>query len=455
MTIDDIIDGPAPFKTPKNPIQRIKVIGVGGGGNNAVNHMHKKGIKDVSFVLLNTDRQVLEASPVPTKVLIGPGRGAGGQPERARKYAEECAEQISDLFDDMTDMVFITAGMGGGTGTGAGPVVARIAKERGILTVGIVTVPFLFEGQQKILKALEGAREMAKNVDSLLIINNQRLKDIYKHMDILNAFAKADDTLLNAAQSITDIITQQGLINRDFNDVDTTLREGGTAIISTGYGEGPQRVTEAIQDALHSPLLRDTNIFSSKKLLLILYISDDSEKHPFNMDEIGALDEFVERIDHGNIDVMWGLYQQPGLDDRVKITILASGFEKMYDSQDKQENPEPGPTKIKKDIGSDKSIKETYGVGKKPMTGGQIISPDDYDNPECDTIREFEQRPAIDRNPYKKFMGNVGSSSLMSDVSSDEKSKSEMDALNVKPSSDSKGENTPKGNITIDFGDLN
>ena len=247
------------IKTPC-PTQSIKVIGVGGGGNNAVEHMFRQGIRDVSFVLINTDRQVLDASNVPTKLVIGPGRGAGGKPEVAKKFAEENAEAIQDLFDDSTDMVFITAGMGGGTGTGAGPVVARMAKERNILTVGIVTIPFLFEGRKKVLKAIEGAEEMAKNVDALLVINNERLTEIYPDYEIINAFAKADDTLLHAAQGITEIITQRGIINRDFNDVDSTLREGGTAIISSGYGEGEHRVTKAIEDALHSPLLKNTDI---------------------------------------------------------------------------------------------------------------------------------------------------------------------------------------------------
>ena len=308
------------------PAQRIKVIGVGGGGNNAVNHMFKEGIRDVSFVLINTDKQALEQSSIPNCLVIGPGRGAGGRPERARAYAEDNAEHIAQLFDDNTDMVFITAGMGGGTGTGAAPVIARIAKEMGILTVGIVTIPFLFEGKRKVIKAIEGAREMARNVDALLTINNQRLNEIYPDLDIFNAFARANDTLLTATQSITDIITIPGTINRDFNDVDTTLRDGGTAIISSGYGEGDQRVTQAIEDALHSPLLRNTSIFSSKKILMVLYVDTDSKAHPFNMEETNQLTDFIQNIDP-DVDVMWGLYQLPDLGDKVKISILASGFE--------------------------------------------------------------------------------------------------------------------------------
>ena len=224
MSPNEILNNDFTRPVNEHKTQNIKVIGVGGGGNNAVDHMYKCGIRDVDFVLINTDKQVLDESPVPTKLTIGPGRGAGGIPERARDYAEKDAEKIAELFNDHTDLVFVTAGLGGGTGTGAGPVVARIAKQKGILTVGIVTIPFRFEGRKKILKALEGAREMSENVDALLTIRNERLTQIYPELSIFNAFQKADDTLLNAAQGITDIITIRGDINRDFNDVDTTLR---------------------------------------------------------------------------------------------------------------------------------------------------------------------------------------------------------------------------------------
>ena len=381
------------FKNNNEPIQRIKVIGVGGGGNNAVIHMHKQGIKDVSFVLLNTDKQVLDSASVPTKVLIGPGRGAGGNPERARKYAEESSGQIAELFDDQTDMVFITAGMGGGTGTGAGPVVARIAKEKGILTVGIVTLPFLFEGEKKVNKALEGAHEMAKNVDSLLIIDNQKLTEIYKTLNIFNAFAKADDTLLNATQSITDIITLRGVINRDFNDVDTTLREGGTAIISTGYGEGPNRVSDAIQDALHSPLLEDHDIFGSKKLLIVLYVSDEDEKYPFNMEEVKALEDFVGGIIK-DVDVMWGLYRQPDLGNKVRITILASGFNVSV----KTSNGQPEGPKGHNESGI--AVKGSQPVNVKPL----ILDPAKYDDFEDETLNQLENEPALNRAPrYKTY----------------------------------------------------
>ena len=377
------------IKTPC-PTQSIKVIGVGGGGNNAVEHMFRQGIRDVSFVLINTDRQVLDASNVPTKLVIGPGRGAGGKPEVAKKFAEENAEAIQDLFDDSTDMVFITAGMGGGTGTGAGPVVARMAKERNILTVGIVTIPFLFEGRKKVLKAIEGAEEMAKNVDALLVINNERLTEIYPDYEIINAFAKADDTLLHAAQGITEIITQRGIINRDFNDVDSTLREGGTAIISSGYGEGEHRVTKAIEDALHSPLLKNTDIIGSKKMLMILYISDNPDE-PFNMAEASELTDFVSSIDN-EVDVMWGLYKAPDLGNKVKITILASGFNVTVDT----ENPRKSDISKPEDLNS--KIDDNYGADRTARMAQakvNIIHPDQLDDE--GTMADLESQPAAAR----------------------------------------------------------
>ena len=303
----------------------IMAIGVGGGGNNAVNHMYVQGIKNVSFVNINTDRQTLCHSQVPHTLEIGDGLGAGNKPEKARDFAEESADEIAALFDDQTKMVFITAGMGGGTGTGAAPVVARIAKERGLLTIGIVTIPFLFEGQKKIKKAIAGADEMAKHVDALLVINNERLGEIYGDLDFLNAFGKADDTLSIAARSISELITCNGLINLDFNDVDTTLRDGGAAIISTGYGEGEGRVTQAIQDALNSPLLKNRDILGSKKLLFNLYFNPNAEDK-FLMSETREITDFIASITT-EVDVIWGVGFDESLGNGVKMTILAAGFD--------------------------------------------------------------------------------------------------------------------------------
>ena len=325
MTIDDIAKA-SEFIGVKCNESIIKVIGVGGGGNNAVQHMYNQNIENVSFWICNTDRQALENSTVPNKMLIGKtGLGAGSVPEVARMAAEDSEDSIAELFTDRTQMVFITAGMGGGTGTGAAPVVARIAREHGMLTIGIVTIPFLFEGQKKILKALKGAEEMSKYVDALLVINNERLTEIYPELNFLNAFGKADDTLTIAARGISEMITNSNtVINIDFNDVNTTLRNGGAAVISIGYGEGENRVTKAINDALNSPLLKDRDIFSSQRLLFNIYFNPDSEQE-FLMKEASEIADFVSDI-NPNVYIIWGLAKDSTLGNKVKITILAAGF---------------------------------------------------------------------------------------------------------------------------------
>ena len=304
----------------------IKVIGVGGGGGNAVNHMFEEGIHDVSFALCNTDNQALMKSHVPVKVQLGEhttgGLGAGNKPEVAHRAAEESIDLIQDLLSDGTRMAFITAGMGGGTGTGAAPVVAKVAKDMGILTVGIVTIPFVFEGPRKIVQALKGVEEIAANVDALLVINNERLRDIYHDLTMLNAFAKADDTLAIAAKSIAEIITVQGHVNLDFADVNTTLKDGGVAIMSRGVGHGKDRVTDAIADALHSPLLNNNDVFSAKKILLNLSFG---EENPLMMEEMNALHDFMSKFSP-QIEVIWGLAGEEDLDEEVKITLLATGF---------------------------------------------------------------------------------------------------------------------------------
>lgn len=305
----------------------IKVIGVGGGGGNAVNHMYREGIHDVSFVLCNTDAQALNDSPVPVHLQLGTeGLGAGNRPERAREAAEESIEDVRRMLNDGTKMAFITAGMGGGTGTGAAPVIARESKNMGILTVGIVTIPFKFEGRKKINQALDGVEEMAKNVDALLVINNERLRQIYGDLSMMEAFAKADDTLSVAAKSIAEIITVHGQINLDFNDVKTVLKDGGVAIMSTGYGEGDGRVKRAIDDALNSPLLNDNDVFHSKKILLsISFHSDDGQHKGLMMDEMNDVNDFMEQFGT-NFELKWGVANDPTLGDKVKVTILATGF---------------------------------------------------------------------------------------------------------------------------------
>ena len=253
----------------------IKVIGVGGGGGNAVNHMYNQGFRDVSFVVCNTDNQALKHSPVPLKIQLGGGLGAGGNPEVARQAAEDTIDQIQAILKDNTKMVFITAGMGGGTGTGASPVVAKAAHELGILTVGIVTIPFAFEGAMKIRQALEGVAALSEHVDALLVINNEKLREIFADLELSNAFAKADDVLTNAARGIAEIITVPGYINTDFADVYTILSKGNVAIMNTGYASGEKRITNAIKDALNSPLLNTNDVSGASKVLLNLYCSKE------------------------------------------------------------------------------------------------------------------------------------------------------------------------------------
>lgn len=314
------------FQFPKKTQTIIKVIGVGGGGGNAVNHMYNEGIHDVSFALCNTDNQALCESPVETRVQLGKrtteGLGAGNRPEVAKAAAEESQEDIERLLSDGTKMVFITAGMGGGTGTGAAPVVARIAKDMGILTVGIVTIPFVFEGRKKIIQALKGVENIARNVDALLVINNERLIDIYADLTIPNAFAKADDTLAIAAKGIAEIITVHGHINLDFADVKTILKDGGVAIMSSGYGQGENRVEDAIRNALHSPLLNNNDVFEAKKILFNIY---SGEATPLIVEEMEAVANFMKRFGP-EIEVIWGTASDKSLNERVKITLLATGF---------------------------------------------------------------------------------------------------------------------------------
>ena len=316
-----------PFDLPTEERKIIKVIGVGGGGGNAAKNMYRTGIQDVSFVLCNTDNQALAKSDIPVKLQIGrettKGLGAGNDPEVARQAAEENIEDIRKQFQDGTEMVFITAGMGGGTGTGAAPVVARVAKESGVLTVGVVTIPFKFELRPKIVQALKGVDAISKHVDALLVINNERIFDIFQNRNVSEAFHRVDDTLTIAVKSISEIITTEGTINLDFRDVSKVLRNGGVAIMSYGLGKGERRLAEAIENALHSPLLNDNDIYNSKKILFNIY---DSPKHPLMVEEMEEINRFTDKFLSKDIEVIWGMATDESLDEEVKITILATGF---------------------------------------------------------------------------------------------------------------------------------
>lgn len=394
------------YNTPQaSEPNSIIVIGVGGGGNNAVDHMFRQNVEHVSFVVVNTDRQALNSAAVPDKVLIGPtvtrGRGAGNKPERAREAAEESAAEIEKLFTDDTDMVFVTAGMGGGTGTGAAPVVARIAKEKGLLTIGIVTIPFVFEGMRKIQKAIQGADEMSKYVDAMMIVNNERLVEIYPDFEFESAFAKADDILSTAASSIAEIVTRKGYINLDFNDVDTTLRDGGTAIIAVGYGEGENRVSKAIQDALHSPLLRHTDVLSSKRILFNLYYSRTANVK-FKASEAKELNDFINRVEE-EVDVIWGITYDESLGDKVKFTILASGFDVTIDETRGQKFEANVPAAAAAADIDTTRISELYGTEKiekytrdKETQNYIILSADQLDDDTA--IDRFEKSPTFTRD---------------------------------------------------------
>lgn len=315
----------------------IKVIGVGGGGCNAVRNMHNEGVEGVTLAVCNTDSQVLAASPVPVKLMLGEGLGAGGDPGVGRAEAEKSIDSLKKLLSDGTKMVFVTASMGGGTGTGAAPVVAEVAKELGILTVGIVTIPFYFERKPKIIKALKGVDELRKHVDALLIINNERICDVYSDSDILlkEAFGRADNVLKDAVKSISELITthSEGDVNLDFRDVENTIRNGGGTIMATGRASGSRRVERAIIDALDSPLLYGNDIGKAKRILFDIYTSEEC---PLRVRETLEIDDFFHQLDP-NIEVIWGTSTDDSLGEDAKVTILASGMESIYKRNDVEE----------------------------------------------------------------------------------------------------------------------
>jgi cell division protein FtsZ len=314
------------FDIPKGMSSIIKVIGVGGGGSNAVNHMFNQGIVGVDFIVCNTDRQALDISPVPHKIQLGPnlteGRGAGMIPEVGMNAAIENIEELREALSKNTKMVFVTAGMGGGTGTGAAPVIAQVAKDLGILTVGIVTIPFDFEGRKRRLQAEEGLEKMRQNVDTLLIINNEKLREFGKNMALTKAFAEADNILTVAAKGIAEVISVTGMINVDFNDVNTVLRNSGHAIMGSAKAEGENRAMEAVQSALNSPLLNENDINGAKYVLLNITYGDKEVM----MDEITSITDFIQDAAGATADVIWGHGYDASLGDNISITLIATGF---------------------------------------------------------------------------------------------------------------------------------
>ncbi|EGJ70488.1 cell division protein FtsZ [Bacteroides coprosuis DSM 18011] len=410
------------FDIPTNSPKIIKVIGVGGGGGNAVSHMFTEGIHDVSFVLCNTDNQALLESPVPVKIQLGKettyGLGAGNKPDRAKEAAEESLDEIEKILNDGTKMVFITAGMGGGTGTGAAPIIARTAKDMGILTVGIVTIPFLFEGEKKIIQALDGVEKLAQSVDALLVINNERLREIHSDLTLMNAFAKADDTLSIAAKSIAELITKKGKINLDFADVNTILKDGGVAIMSTGIGKEENRLSKAIKNALNSPLLNNNDIFNAKKVMLNIYCSED-----VMMDEINEVHDFMSKF-RDEVEVIWGMTIEKELGKDVKVTILATGFgvedvPGMSERREQRTKEEEDTIMIEEEKKREiiiHRIKAAYGENainlrnrsSKRQNHIYLFTSEDLDND--NVIAEVEETPTYERTKSKlNIISNITS----------------------------------------------
>jgi len=314
------------FDLPKNQSNVIKVIGVGGGGSNAINHMFQQGIKGVDFIVCNTDSQALENSPVPTKIQLGvnltEGLGAGANPEVGQQSALESIEDIEKMLDTNTKMVFITAGMGGGTGTGAAPVIAQLSKERDILTVGIVTIPFQFEGKVRQDQALKGVERLRKQVDSLVVINNNKLREVYGNLGFKAGFSKADEVLSTAARGIAEVITHHYTQNIDLKDAKTVLSDSGTAIMGSATAAGETRAKDAIVDALDSPLLNDNKISGAKNVLLLIV----SGANEITIDEIGEINDHIQTEAGHNANIIMGVGEDESLGDAISVTIIATGF---------------------------------------------------------------------------------------------------------------------------------
>jgi cell division protein FtsZ len=322
---DDLMN----FDLPVERSSIIKVLGIGGGGNNAVNHMFEKGIRDVNFIVCNTDHQALAKSPVPVKVQIGEalteGRGAGSQPEIGRKAAIENINEVMDALSGNTKMVFITTGMGGGTGTGATPVIAKACKDAGLLTIAVVTIPFKSEGKVRIKQAIDGVSELKDYADSLLVINNEKLREIYGNQPVSTAFAKADDVLTTAVKGIAEIITVTGYINVDFADVETVMKDSGVAIMGMGLASGENRAIKAIENALASPLLNSNDITGAKSILI--NISTGHGEHELTMDELGEITDYIYDVASDEALIIRGLSKDDNLNEDISVTIIATGFE--------------------------------------------------------------------------------------------------------------------------------
>jgi len=380
------------FDMTNNEASIIKVIGVGGGGSNAVTHMFNQGIIGVDFAICNTDNQAMDTSPVTTKIQLGPGltegRGAGSKPNIGKEACVESIDEIKKFLGDQTKMVFITAGLGGGTGTGAAPVIAKAAQEMDILTVGIVTLPFTFEGRRRKQQAMEGLEELKKNVDTLIMISNDKLRQIHGNLVISKAFANADDVLTIAAKGIAEIITVPGYINVDFEDVNTVMRGSGVAIMGSAYAEGDNRARVAIESALNSPLLEDNDIRGAQHILLNI----TSGTKEITMDEIFEITEFVQEEAGQGTDLIWGNCFDESLGEAISVTLIATGFEHGREQIIEQERQK----KVRV------SLNDTNEVERDPIK--EITMDNSIDNePTIDNkaiVYEFEPMPSAKKDPF-------------------------------------------------------
>ena len=394
--MDDLMN----FDLPANKSSLIKVVGVGGGGNNAANYMYKMGIKDVDFVVCNTDAQALAKSPIAVKIQLGKslteGRGAGNKPQIGKQAALENLQDVMEVLSHNTKMIFVTAGMGGGTGTGGAPVIAKAAKEQGILTVGIVTIPFRFEGQMRYEQAIEGLNEFKEHVDSLLVINNEKLREIYGDLKLSDAFARADNVLASAAKGIAEIITVPGYVNVDFADVETVMSNSGVAIMGSGVGEGENRAIDAISEALSSPLLNDNDITGAQNILLNITSGLDE----ISMDEVGIITDYVNNSAAKTTNLIWGTSFDDSLGDRITVTVIATGFKPSsipeLDTKKKYTDKVPlvdAKHHNKKDISTmkihEKAEYEMMGSGKSPQ---RII---EFDLSEKDSYTMNDEKTSV------------------------------------------------------------
>jgi len=393
------------FDLPKDQSSIIKVVGVGGGGSNAVNHMFKQGITGVDFVICNTDQQALDLSPVPNKIQLGStlteGRGAGSNPDVGKNAAIENVDELKELFEKNTQMVFITAGMGGGTGTGAAPVIAETAREMGILTVGIVTIPFNFEGRRRKNQADEGLMQLRDHVDTLLIICNDKLREMHGNLKISEAFSKADDILTIAAKGIAEIITVAGYINVDFEDVKTVMKDGGTAIMGSAKAEGEGRAVKAVSQALASPLLNDNDITGANYILLNI----TSGNEEVSMDEIDEITEYIQNEAGNTADIIWGNGVDEALGNEVSVTIIATGFGKSEPSGFRQEKR---PEKVVRNLNDQMKTNITKAVDQeKPKNEVKPDEPQLKDKTEQKsfefTIRSNAEDSSTPKSPVKRF----------------------------------------------------